>query len=303
MFLPLGVDVPLDRRPVMNWLLIAGAVFAFFLQVTAPDPEDVDLYILHGLGLHGLFGHMWLHGGLFHIAGNLWFLFVFGNAVCAKIGNAAFLPLYIFFGLAAGLTHLLFDGNPMIGASGAINGVVGMYLVYFALNDVNCLFTLSWYYIRVISISGFWVIGMWFVFDVLGATLGGGNTAYFAHLGGFLTGVATAIVLLRFGVVRMESDERSLIDIFAERKRRQERQALEKKAEGYVAIGPHDFIAPAPPPRVVDLSPPKATEAVPSGKLRFTCSCGQRIIVPIAYAGQTGKCPGCKQRVAIPPTA
>lgn len=298
MFLPLAIDVPLDRRPVMNWLLIASVAVAFILQKTAPDTEAVEGYVLNGFGLRGLFGHMWLHGDIFHIAGNLWFLFVFGNAVCAKVGNLKFVPLYLFFGLTSAFSHLIFSGGSAIGASGAINGIVGMYLVFYALNDINCLMMIG-LYIRTITVSGFYIIGMWFVFDVIGAILGMGNVGYFAHIGGFLAGTGTAVLLLRLGWVRMESDERSLIDIYAEHKQRKVLTALERKGEALLAQTQHDYVAPSPVIRTVDISQ-KTGVAPPPGKLRFTCSCGQRIIVPMTFAGRTGKCPGCRQQVQIP---
>ena len=298
MFFPYGVDVPLDRRPVMNWLLIASAVFAFFLQTTAPDPEAAEAYVLKEFWGPGVLGHIWMHGDIFHLAGNLLFLFVFGNAVCAKVGNILFLPLYIFLGLAAAVTHLVFDGHPAIGASGAINGVVGMYLVYFPLNDINCLLTLS-IYIRTIAVSGFWLIGMWFAFDILGALLGGGQVAYFAHLGGFAAGVGTAILLLRTGIVTMGSDERSLLDLWGDYKRRKAEDLLVQNARPPEMVAMNDYAEPASTIRTIDIGT-RPSDIIPPGKLRFTCACGQRIIVPVSYAGRTGKCPGCQQRVSIP---
>lgn len=298
MFLPLSVDVPLDRRPVINWLLIASVVFAFFLQVTSPDPEAIEVFVLDGFGLRGLLGHMWLHADFFHIAGNLWFLFVFGNAVCAKVGNFSFVPLYLLFGLVAALSHLVFTGGPAIGASGAINGVVGMYLVFYALNDINCLMMFG-LYIRPITVSGFYIIGLWFVFDVAGAMMGWGNVAYFAHLGGFAAGAGAAILLLRLGWVEMERDERSLLDIFAEYRHRKEQAVLEKKGAALLTRSEHNFVVPSPKIQTVDITG-GVIDMPPPGKLRFRCVCGQRIIVPQAYAGRAGKCPGCQQRVQIP---
>lgn len=297
MFLPLGVDVPLDRRPLMNWLLIASVVFAFILQATAPDSESVEIYVLNGWGLRGMFGHMWLHGDIMHIVGNLWFLFVFGNAVCAKVGNLTFVPLYLLFGLAAAVSHLVFSGNPMIGASGAINGVVGMYLVLYALNDINCLMMIG-LYIRPITVSSFYIILLWFAFDLLMAVLGGGHVAYIAHIGGFLSGAGMAFLLLRLGWVKMEKDERSLLDLYAEHKLRKQQEIMEQKGQAQWEKSQADFVS-LPPIRTVEIMP-QTKDSPPPGKLRFTCLCGQRILVPVSYAGKTGKCPGCQQRVKIP---
>lgn len=299
MFVPYGVDVPLDRRPVMNWLLIASAVIAFVLQVTAPDPEAVEAYVLKDFMGRGLLGHIWMHGDIVHIAGNLLFLFVFGNAVCSKVGNVLFVPLYVLFGLAAAMMHLLFDGRPMIGASGAINGVVGMYLVFFPLNDINCLLMIL-PYVRSIAVSGFWLIGTWFAFDIFGAAGGVGYVAYFAHIGGFLSGFGIALLLLRWGFVKMNSDELSLLDLWGDYKRRKEEDILIQNARPPETMyASKEFETSSPSVRTVDIAA-KPTEPVPSGKMRFLCACGQKIIVPVSYAGKTGKCPGCQQRVRIP---
>ena len=131
---------------------------------------------------------MWLHGGLLHLLGNLLFLWVFGNAVCAKIGNLRYLLLYVLLGVTAGIAHLLISRGAVIGASGAINGVVGMYLVLFYENEITCLFAfwLIVLYVRVFAVSSIWMILLWLLWDVVGALLpGGSNVAYFAHLGGF----------------------------------------------------------------------------------------------------------------------
>ncbi|MHC4158525.1 MAG: rhomboid family intramembrane serine protease, partial [Planctomycetota bacterium] len=172
MFIPYKVDVPFDNQPVMNWLVFVGVILAFVLQVAAVVEEvggeftaveqaeeekgaegGIGRFILDGWKVTGLFGHMWLHGGLVHLIGNLIFLWLFGNAVCSKIGNIVYLPVYVLLGLVAAVSHLIFIGGPMIGASGAINGIVGMYLVFFPENSISCLFVL---YFHPVSVSGYW---------------------------------------------------------------------------------------------------------------------------------------------------
>ncbi len=162
MIIPWKVDVPQDRLPFGNWLLIISIIAVFAWQIpqmrerhekieqivgdkyslTQEDVNSIksikvpyDDYMLDGWSFKGMFTHIWLHGGLMHIIGNLLFLWVFGNSVCAKIGNILYLPIYLFVGLCAGVSYLIFSGNmPMLGASGAINGIVGMYLVFFPTN-------------------------------------------------------------------------------------------------------------------------------------------------------------------------
>ena len=153
MLIPYSVDVPQNHTPVVNWLIVAAVIGAFLLQVAAitADAEAgmsieeqaevgaISPFILKGWNPLGIVGHIWLHGGLFHLVGNLIFLWVFGNAVCSKLGNLWYPPLYIGLGVLAGVSHLLFCGGRAIGASGAINGVVGMYLVFFPENSVSCM--------------------------------------------------------------------------------------------------------------------------------------------------------------------
>lgn len=169
-------------------------------------------YLLKGWSLKGLFGHIWLHGGFLHIIGNLIFLWLFGNAICSKIGNVFYLPVYVFLGLAAGITHLLFFDTYVLGASGAINGLVGMYLVFFPENEISCFFLLFirpyWFHVR-----SFWMILLWFAFDILGALYSSGGVAYLAHIGGFVAGFGLALIMLKTKFVTVERYEKSILQL------------------------------------------------------------------------------------------
>ena len=83
---------------------------------------------------------MWLHVGLIHLVGSIIFLWLFGNAVCSKIGNIFYLPIYVGLGLIAAASHNIFSNGTVIGASDAINDIVGMYLVFFPENAMDCFF-------------------------------------------------------------------------------------------------------------------------------------------------------------------
>lgn len=174
--------------------------------------DKIGRFVLNGWKITGLFGHMWLHGGIIHLVGNLIFLWLFGNAVCSKIGNLAYLPVYVGLGLIAAVSHLIFVGGPMIGASGAINGIVGMYLVFFPENSISCFFLLLFHPITF-SVSGYWIILLWFAFDIWGAVSGGQGVAYFAHIGGFVVGFGLAVLMLKLKWVEMERDEKSLLQM------------------------------------------------------------------------------------------
>ena len=275
-------------------------------------------FILDGGKIKGLFGHMWLHGGILHLLGNILFLWIFGNAVCSKIGNTRYLPLYIFLGLLAAMAHLIFQGGSAIGASGAIMGVVGMYLVFFPQNDITCYFVWFLFFhpiIRGFTISSYWMVLFWVIFDIWGAAKGGGTTAYFAHLGGFFAGMFLAILMLKTKWVEMNPRyERSLLDVFAKKPEpdtdkgadprfgwmmqqtdqppdqvAQNEQIAEPSASGQADLNDHS-------PRS---TPPASAESA-EAMIRFMCPCGRRIKVPARYAGKMGKCPRCKNRLRIP---
>lgn len=320
LIIPYEVDVPFDRTPFANWLLIASVVVVFLLQMgtaleVAPMQNagfDMEEYVLDGFSIKGLFGHMWLHNGIIHVAGNLLFLWVFGNAVCQKVGNLLYLPVYLIVGICAALLHLVCDGMPAVGASGAINGIVGIYLIFFTRHDISCF----WYFFfraGTFSVSGYWMILMWLAFDIIGIIQGGGGVGYFAHIGGFAAGVGIAFALLLTKIVVMdERFDESLLQIFKNRDKEEPlhsqtdfeiRQMLDRKKYGELEktssepaspqyIEPEDILA-------VEKTDHRQVE-ISEGIIRFFCECGQKIKMPIIYAGKKGKCPKCKERITIP---
>ena len=203
LLLPYKVDVQSSRKPFVNYLVMIGIVAAFALQPSSQQP--IESFVLDGWSIAGLFGHMWQHMGYFHIIGNLIFLWVFGNAVCAKVGNVFYLPVYIGTGLVAAVVHLIFDVRMAVGASGAIFGIIGTYFLLYPFNSIKCLF---WFfvYVRRIRIAGIWIILLWVALNVLGAVSGyTEGAAYFGHIGGFVGGVILAIILLKSKLVVRDS--------------------------------------------------------------------------------------------------
>ncbi|MHC4680526.1 MAG: rhomboid family intramembrane serine protease [Planctomycetota bacterium] len=309
MFIPYAVDVPFDHRPVLNWLISAALVLAFVMQIAAvlgqvdqglslqdAAQKTMGQFVLDGWGVSGLFGHMWLHAGILHLVGNLIFLWLFGNAVCSKIGNLLYLPVYAGLGLIAGISHLIFSGGPVVGASGAINGIVGMYLVFFPENSISCFF---WLFYRPItfSVSGCWMILLWFAFDIWGAMSGGQGVAFVAHIGGFIAGFALAVLMLKMGWVAMQRDEKSLLQMLSMTKR---------TASGGSGGSPAPSLQRREQARseVVERLPvPKEPARPKDTYIRFSCRCGQRMKAPRAQAGQIGRCPKCKTPIKIPGTA
>ncbi len=213
LFLPYRVDVPHEHRPIMNWLAVTAVMFVFWLQLS--DSSITMRYWLDGWGIRGLLGSIWLHGGLLHLLGNSLYLWVFGNAVCSKLGNLGYLPAYVGLGIAGGIGHLLFSNAPAVGASGAISGLLGMHLVLFPADAINCVFLWiflphrpAWFKFR-----SFWFILFWFALNIYGALYGSGRIAYSAHIGGFVAGVGLALLLLKTGDIRVERHEKSIVGL------------------------------------------------------------------------------------------
>ena len=336
MFIPYRVDVPMHRWPVANAVIVFLALIAFGWQQSLRGLEQFEQlqYVLNGWSLKGLFGHMWLHADPLHLIGNMLFLWVFGNAVCAKVGNGVYAIAYVVFGLAAATAFNLTSDGRMIGASGAINGVVGAFLVLYPLNNTSCLFILFFRFIRF-NISSIWMILFWLTFDIWGAARGDGNVAYFAHLGGFAAGFGLCTLALKLNWLKMEPDERSLFDLikhgrtpqrFRERQRRPEELPEQQTARRDEPRGPKTMLetmrSPGPaeqagarvPPSRPPQRPPEPSGTIPrppgqaqapsppppADTVRMKCVCGKHLRVPRSLGGQQATCPACKQVIQIP---
>ncbi len=306
MFIPYAVDVPFDRRPVVNWLVCGALVLAFVAQTAAVltqvdqgvSPQQavqktMGPFVLDGWRATGLFGHMWVHGGVLHLVGNLIFLWLFGNAVCSKIGNLLYLPVYVGLGVIVAMSHLMISRDPALGASAAINGIIGMYLVFFPENSISCFFWLLYRPITF-SVSGYWMILLWFAFDIWGALRGGQGVGYVAHVEGFMAGFGLAILMLKRGWVVMQRDEKSLLQmLWPQTKPTPDRRPASPTASERQEARARNEPA-GRPPRAEEPAKPQ------DPYVHFHCRCGQRIKVPRAKAGQIGRCPQCKTPIRIP---
>lgn len=298
MILPYQVDVPMARWPISNFVLIA-AISAVSIAIWAGAiPKGLVMaMVLDGWSPVGMIGSNFVHGDHWHLVGNMVFLWVFGNAICAKVGNLAYPALFFAFGLAGSTAHNLFDGGTAIGASAAINGVVGMFLFWYAFNDISCVWL---FLIRVgaVTVSSYWIILLFVAFDLWGVASGGAGIAYVAHLGGFFAGLGAALALYQSRLVLTGDLERDLFDLFrGERYGRRRRVKYEADGE----LGPEVLknpIAAASPVR----SGPIPMEAEPPSFIRFNCAgCGHALKVAATHAGKRGRCPGCREMVQIPP--
>lgn len=218
--LPLKDDVPTSTVPFITVGLIAANVLAFFYQMSLQFTDDpaalraaqtfVFEFGLIPCRLTGscvasdafphpvvtLFTSMFLHGGLFHVFGNMLYLWIFGNNVEDTLGHGRFLGFYLTAGVAAALAQTAIGPSskiPMIGASGAVSGVLGAYLLLYPHASVLTLITFG-FFIRIVRIPAIIVLGFWIVVQLLNGlvTFGDGSrggVAWFAHIGGFVAGL------------------------------------------------------------------------------------------------------------------
>ena len=215
--LPYHVDVPMRTLPWMNWVLIGVTVL--FYPLCGQDGHFTPLgeSLVRGQGPFGWVGSVLVHGDLFHLLGNMLFLWIFGNAVCSKVGNLAYPFVYFGLGTLAGVVSYSIDPRPAIGASGAINGIVGMFVVWYLLNDLSCWY--AYWFVSLanaghFALSSYWMVLLWLVFDLWGIIRGGGNIGHLTHLAGLVAGFVLGVVLLMTKLVEMDKSERSLLQVF-----------------------------------------------------------------------------------------
>jgi len=220
MFIPLRDENPTSRFPAVTVALIAVNTAVFFLHAAAPHGLElaavrfgaVPYAITHPGAAGGpaavpplltLLTSMFLHGSFFHLLGNMLYLWIFGNNIEDRLGPVRFLLFYLVCGVAAALTHILFQPGsriPMIGASGAIAGTLGAYWAVFPHARVK-VFVFLIFLIDVVAIPAGIVLGLWFLLQVLNVGMGGG-VAWFAHVGGFLAGLLLVRLALGRGFRR-----------------------------------------------------------------------------------------------------
>jgi len=216
--IPLRDNIPSYRTPIVTVGLIAANILVYLNQLMLPPQEAVqfvhlyglipleisggDLLVPHPVPLYAtVFTSMFVHGGLFHLGGNMLYLWIFGDNVEDRIGRLKFLVFYLLSGLAAAATQIWTDPAskiPMVGASGAISGVLGAYLFLFPHARVLTLIPLGFFY-RLVEVPALIVLGFWIIVQVLNGvgTLGVqvGGVAWFAHIGGFVAGLGMVVLL------------------------------------------------------------------------------------------------------------
>ncbi len=218
MFIPIRTDRPPRRTPIVTQAIVvanlavyllgaAGAWFGLFenpqrlAELASFDPGHLRVW--------QLFSYQFVHDphGIWHIAFNMLFLWVFGSAVEDRLGRLGFLGFYLAGGAVAALAHAAFSRNPVIGASGAISAVTGAFLALFPRSRIQVL--VLFFFIGIWSIPSIWFIGLYVLVDLLrqlGNFLGhgGSDVAYIAHLAGYVFGFGVGFVLLATNVVKRQ---------------------------------------------------------------------------------------------------
>jgi membrane associated rhomboid family serine protease len=204
---PIQDSTPRKNFPFINYLIIFITVIIFLIQISAADFEA--LVFQYGFvparfnffdpsSYRFILYSIFLHGGWFHLLSNMWFLHIFGDNVEDELGHLKYLGFYIVAGFAAAFGQLIFNlgsNLPMIGASGAISGVVGAYFVLFKRSRIKALVPTFFGFWDIIELPAWFFLGYWFViqlFSGLGSLVSydiqQGGVAWFAHVGGFVFG-------------------------------------------------------------------------------------------------------------------
>ncbi|MGB7182968.1 MAG: rhomboid family intramembrane serine protease [Burkholderiaceae bacterium] len=213
---PIRDHNPSGRVPYVNYTLIAINVLVFIyywvlMPQTGSDPFGntamVPAEVTNGVDLHGLITSMFQHAGVMHILGNMLFLWIFGDNMEDVFGHVRYLMFYLVTGLAAAAAHIVADPGssiPVVGASGAVAGVMGGYLLLFPKAKVDVMLILVVIFKRL-TIPAFIVLIIWFGLQIFGGAASPsseGGVAYWAHAGGFIAGVVLSVpVWLRLGGV------------------------------------------------------------------------------------------------------
>src|SRR5512139_204765 len=209
--IPIRDAIRSQNFPAINTIIIILNIVAFLWEL-AQGPRLTDSFFRFGLvpvryadpglSVHystiqqvlPFFTSMFLHGGWVHLLGNMWFLYIFGDNIEDRLGHLRYLIFYLLCGIAAGLVHLVTNWNskiPTVGASGAISGVMGAYLILYPRSKILTLIPIFFFF-QFVEIPAFIFLGFWLLMQLFSAGLTPrniGGIAFWAHIGGFVAGV------------------------------------------------------------------------------------------------------------------
>ena len=220
--IPLKDDNPTSKKPTVTYFLIILCVLVFFMEISSQSYKSGELFYSYGLIPSVLMGHnqlpldlyvlpayltifssMFMHGGFMHLIGNMLYMWIFADNIEDNLGHTKFLIFYFLAGIGAAMTQVLMDTHsqiPMVGASGAIGGVLGAYLINHPNARVLVLIPFG-FFSQLLKIRALYVLGFWFILQFISS---GGGVAYAAHIGGFVSGM---ILILFFNKRRKKKNK------------------------------------------------------------------------------------------------
>ena len=223
--IPLKDDNPTHSTPIITYIIIGICVVVFLLELSSPYYKTGAIFyswgvipasLIHGVPIPDeiyrvpptatLITSMFMHGGFMHLIGNMLYMWIFADNIEDEIGKVKFIIFYLLSGIAAALTQVFLNTEsmiPMVGASGAIGGVLGAYIVNHPRAKVLVLIPLG-FFSQIVKIPAIFVLGIWFILQFVNSAFtssAGGGVAYGAHIGGFVFG-AVAILFFNRGVKR-----------------------------------------------------------------------------------------------------
>ena len=205
--IPLKDDNPTSGKPIITYFIIGLCILIFLVQLSSQSYKTGQLFYSYGLIPAVLMGHnqlpmdlyaipgwltiftsMFMHGGFMHLGGNMLYMWIFADNIEDSLGAKKFIIFYLLSGIGAAMTQVFIDTHsqvPMVGASGAIGGILGAYLVNHPNAKVLVLIPFG-FFTQLIKIKAIYVLGFWFILQFISS---GGGVAYAAHIGGFISGV------------------------------------------------------------------------------------------------------------------
>jgi len=205
--IPLKDDNPTSGKPFVTYCIIGLCILIFLMQLSSQSYQTGELFYSYGLIPSVLMSHnqlpmdlyaipawltiftsMFMHGGFMHLAGNMLYMWIFADNIEDNLGHLKFLIFYLLAGVGAAMTQVFIDTQsqiPMVGASGAIGGVLGAYLINHPNARVLVLIPFG-FFSQLIKIRALYVLGFWFILQFISS---GGGVAYAAHIGGFVSGM------------------------------------------------------------------------------------------------------------------
>ena len=218
--IPISDENPAHRTPIVTWMMLIACVAVFFWQLSFTEPQTEAVirrlgftpreFFARGFGEGAelgawltLFTSMFLHGGLIHLGGNMLYLWIFGNNVEDALGHARFLIFYFACGAGAALSQAIAEPDttiPMVGASGAISGVLGAYVMIYPRARITVIIPMG-VLLYPTKVSSVFVVGFWFILQLISAGLAepvAPGVAWLAHVGGFVAGALLTPLLSQF---------------------------------------------------------------------------------------------------------